>query len=471
MAFLHRRKDKNEDTGKTQRHHGVSPARIILVSFAGAIILGTILLALPVSSRGKPLYVEDAFFTATSAVCVTGLIVVDTEKDLSRFGQAVILVLIQLGGLGIMTFSTFFVLVFKRRFISHSGVQILRDTLTPGTPDIKKLLLAIFKVTIAFELWGALLLYLLWRGYDPPERLWWDAAFHSVSAFCNAGFSTFSENLYRMRNIYGGCVVVMVLIVLGGLGFCVLDSVLYRREYVRQGRRAFPLQVKVVLSVSVILIVVGTLFFWALDGGHSVAREGFFAGGFHALFQSVTSRTAGFNTVAFTKVSHVGLVLIMFLMFIGGAPGSTAGGIKTTTAAILFATIRAHLRTPPRADVEMFKRRIPAENISKAFIILVMSILAVLIVAVLLSVTERARISTWQPGQEPVLRILFETISAFGTVGLSTGITPYLSIPGKILITIMMFVGRLGPLTIVLALVEEKQKVSYRYPEENLMVG
>jgi len=448
-----------------------TPPRVILFSFASAILVGTLLLSLPISSTGRPLSMEDALFTATSAVCVTGLIVVDTEHDLSPFGQLVVLILIQLGGLGIMTFSTFFVLMLKRGFISQDNVSILRDTLTPGTPDIRKLLFAVFKVTVMFELWGTLILYLFWKGSIPGERVWWDCLFHSVSAFCNAGFSTFSENLYRYRQLQDGCLLIMLLIIIGGLGFSVLDSLLYRKDYLKMGHRAFPLQTKVVLATSGVLILSGTLFFWALDGGHSLIHDGFFTGGFHALFQSVTARTAGFNTVNFAKVSHLGLVLIMGLMFIGGSPGSTAGGIKTTTAAILFATIRSHLRSRSKPDVEMFKRRIPPDNVSRAFIILVLSILAVIIVSVLLFVTERSRVQMWPPGQEPVLRILFETISAFGTVGLSTGITPHLSVVGKVLITITMFIGRLGPLTIFLALVDTRKAPLYRYPEEKIMVG
>jgi trk system potassium uptake protein TrkH len=383
----------------------------------------------------------------------------------------VVLILIQLGGLGIMTFSTFFVLMFRRTYMSQSSVIILRDTLTPGSPDLRKLLFAVFKVTIMFELWGMLLLYVIWKDVIPRERVWWDCLFHSVSAFCNAGFSTFGENLYRYRQIHAGCLVIMVLIVLGGFGFCVLDSLLYRKEYLKLGRRTLPLQTKVVLATSGALILSGTLFFWAVDGSHSLVKDNFFSGGFHALFQSVTSRTAGFNTVDFAGVSHLGLVVIMGLMFIGGSPGSTAGGIKTTTAAILFATIRSHLKSPGKPDVEMFRRRIPPENVSRAFIILVLSLLAVLIVAVSLFITERNGIKTWPPGQEPVLRIFFETISAFGTVGLSTGITPYLSKIGKLIISFTMFVGRIGPLTVVLALVEMKQPTQYHYPEEKIMVG
>ncbi|MBN1901040.1 hypothetical protein JW926_06915 [Candidatus Sumerlaeota bacterium] len=462
---------QNGAVPQKRKNRDISPSRIILFSFAGAILVGAFLLSLPISAAKLPLAPEDALFTATSAVCVTGLIVVDTERDLSFFGQLVVMILIQLGGLGIMTFSTFFVLMLRRSYMSHSNVILLRDTLSSEAPDLRKLLFAVFKVTIMFELWGMLLLYLSWKDVIPGERIWWDCLFHSVSAFCNAGFSTFSENLSRYRQIHAGCLVIMALIMLGGFGFSVLDSLLYRKAYLKLGIRTLPLQTKVVLATSGILILTGALFFWAVDGGHSLVKDDFFSGGFHALFQSVTSRTAGFNTVDFAAASHLGLVLIMGLMFIGGSPGSTAGGIKTTTAAIVFATIRSHLKSPGKPDVEIFRRRVPPETVSRAFIILVLSLLAVLIVAVSLFITERSRINAWPAGQEPVLRIFFETISAFGTVGLSTGITPFLSRIGKLIITLTMFVGRLGPLTIVLALVEMKQPTKYRYPEEKMMVG
>lgn len=462
-------KKRNEEV--RERGRDLSPSRIILFSFAGAIVVGALLLSLPISSTGKPLKMEDALFTATSAVCVTGLTVVDTEKNLSHFGQLVVLMLIQCGGLGIMTLSVFFFLIFRKTSISQSNVIILRDTLSTGTGDIRKLLFAVFKVTVMFELWGMLLLYLFWRNSVPKDHIWWDSLFHSVSAFCNAGFSTFSENLVRYRYIHSACLVVMLLIVCGGLGFVVWDSLLFRKEYIKMGRRTLPLHTKVVLATTAVLIVGGTLLFWAVDGNNSLAQDGFLSGGFHAMFQSVTSRTSGFNTVDFTQISHLGLVIIMGLMFIGGSPGSTAGGIKTTTAAILFATILSHLRHPGKPDVVMFKRRIVPENVSRAFVLLVLSMLAVLTITMLLFITERNSINTWPRGQEPVFRLLFETISAFGTVGLSTGITPFLTALGKLLLTLMMFIGRVGPVTAVLAMVETKSPGLYRYPEDKIMVG
>ncbi len=449
----------------------VSPARLILFSFASAIIVGTILLCLPVSARHGSLQLEDALFTATSAVCVTGLVVVDTQNDLSRFGQGVVLALIQLGGLGIMTFSTFFLMMFRSTRMARRNEEVLEDTLSGDSHNLRGLLFAVFKVVLLFELWGFLLLYLLWKDHPGAHNPVWDSLFHSISAFCNAGFSTFSENLYRMKHNYAACTIIMFLIIAGGLGFFVLDSILYRPFHVRKGRRAYPLQTKVVLATSLALIVGGALMFALFDGRHLIADHGLAQGAFHALFQSVTARTAGFNTVDFTKVTHLGIILITALMFIGGSPGSAAGGIKTTTFAIIISTLFGHLRNPEKHDVEMFRRRIPPFVVSRAFVIFILASLAVVSVTVILTVTERRNMNMWPPGQESSHRLLFEVVSAMGTVGLSTGITSLLSIPGKLMITLTMFIGRLGPLTVGLALVQRKKRAAYRYPEERMMVG
>ncbi|HRR30301.1 MAG TPA: potassium transporter TrkG [Candidatus Sumerlaeia bacterium] len=454
-----------------QRQGEISPARVVLFSFAGVIVFGTIMLCLPLSSRGKPIAVEDALFTATSAVCVTGLAVADTEKDFSTFGQAVILFLIQLGGLGIMTYSTFFLLIFRRGFISQSGVLVLSETLTTGQYDVRKVLFAVFKVAAAIELWGILLLFLSWKRHLPADKIWWHCVFHAISAFCNAGFSTFSENLVHVRHIKSGCAVIMGLIVMGGLGFTVLESIFHRREYIKAGQRAWPLQTKIVLAVSSMLIVLGALLFWILDAHNSLGDDPFLTEGFHALFQSISARTAGYNTVNIAKISHLGIILLVGLMFIGGSPGSCAGGIKTTTIAIVFGAVRSLMRNPAKTDVVIFKRRIPDEIVNRAFIIAVLAVILIMTVTVLLTVTEAGRMQKWTKGQEPIFRLLFETVSAFGTVGLSTGITRGLSVLGKLLLTMTMFIGRVGPLTAVLALAATKPAPLFRYPEEKVMVG
>jgi len=463
--------ERDSSAPPEKKKREISPARIVIFSFVGVIVIGTLLLCLPASGTRKPLKVEDALFTATSAVCVTGLTVVDTENDISFWGQTVVLALIQLGGLGIMTYSTFFFLLFRRKYISQNNVVVLSETLSAGTSDVRRLLFAVFKVTMMFELWGILLLYLFWRKTLPADKIWWDCAFHSISAFCNAGLSTFSANVFHVRQIKSGCAVIMGLIICGGLGFTVIESLLYRRYYIKSGRKVLPLQTKVVLTTTALLIISGTLLFWILDAHHSLDNDPFFNKGFHALFQSVTSRTAGFNTVNLGKASALGVILLTILMFIGGSPGSTAGGIKTTTAAIIFATIRSLMKNPQKGDVEIFKRRIPADIVNRAFVIAVLSFALVSSVTILLTITEGIKMSAWPKGQEPILRLLFETVSAFGTVGLSTGITPHLSVMGKLLITMTMLIGRVGPLTVVIAMSESKHVSNYHYPEEKVMVG
>jgi len=250
-----------------------------------------------------------------------------------------------------------------------------------------------------------------------------------------------------------------------------LESIFHRREYIKAGQRAWPLQTKIVLAVSSMLIVLGALLFWILDAHNSLGDDPFLTEGFHALFQSISARTAGYNTVNMAKISHLGIILLVGLMFIGGSPGSCAGGIKTTTIAIVFGAVRSLMRNPAKTDVVIFKRRIPDEIVNRAFIIAVLAVILIMTVTVLLTVTEAGRLQKWTKGQEPIFRLLFETVSAFGTVGLSTGITRGLSVLGKLLLTMTMFIGRVGPLTAVLALAATKPAPLFRYPEEKVMVG
>lgn len=429
---------------------------------------------MPFSAAGKPLSPVDALFTVTSGVCVTGLTVISVEKDLSFWGQLILLVCIQLGGIGIMTFSTFFLFILRRAKLSFTGRETLYQTLTPGgTPHIYQLLFSVFKLTFLIETIGAIALLLCWypaRYKAPFSQTLWDAVFHSVSAFCNAGFSTFTENLYRYRTNIPGVLTIAILIILGGLGFVVLEEIFFRRlKYSKEKRiRPLSLQTRLVLLVSLILIVVGALMFYILDVGNSLAGESFPAQVVDSLFQSITARTAGFNTVDIGQVSNLGLLLLMFLMFIGGSPGSAAGGIKTTTAAIIFATIVSHIKN--RRDVEMFRRRVPEGTVSRAFVILVMGLVVVTFFFGLITLVDKPLLATHSP-QDPAIRLLFETVSAFGTVGLSTGITPLFNTPGKLLLIVLMLIGRLGPLTIAVALLEQRERVSYRYPKEDIMVG
>ncbi len=454
-----------------------SPPRLIVSSFIIAIFIGWILLMMPFAAADKHLSPIDALFTATSGVCVTGLTVIDVEHQLSFWGQLILLVCIQLGGLGIMTFSTLFLFILRRSKLSFAGREALHQTLTPmGTLNIQQLLFGIFKITILIEFLGAVILFISWNyGAETGTAMTaWNAIFHSISSFCNAGFSTFSENLYRYRDNTVGVITIAGLIIVGGLGFVVLEEIFFRRlrflhptpstDY----RPFLSLQTRIVLLASLFLIASGALFFFVFDIHTSLAGDSLPEKILHSFFQSITARTAGFNTVDIGNVTNIGLLLLMGLMFIGGAPGSAAGGIKLTTAVVIVMTIISHIRNRP--DVELFHRRLPESTVSRSFIILVMGIGMVILFFGMLSIVNVPMLET-QTSQDPALRLLFETVSAFGTVGLSTGITPYFHVPGKILIIILMLIGRLGPLTISVALIEQSERLRYRYPKSDVMVG
>ncbi len=467
-----RKKEKEEAGGSLLEKLISSPPRLILGSFLVAICIGWVLLMMPFSVSDKPLSPIDALFTITSGVCVTGLTVISVEQDLSFWGQLILLIFIQLGGLGIMTFSTFFLFLLRRTKLSFTSREALQQSLTAGwAPNLYALLFAIFKMTLVIEIIGAAVLFLSWRSTgNPTSRVVWDAIFHSVSSFCNAGFSTFTENLYRYRTNLGGVFCVATLIVLGGLGFFVLQEVYFysSRGLVRKPTRHLSLQTRMVLLTSLVLIVLGAVFFLVLDSGSSMKHEPAPGLIVHSLFQSITARTAGFNTLEISKASNLGLLLLIVLMFIGGSPGSTAGGIKTTTAAIIFMTIVSHIRN--RRDVEILHRRVPTQGVRRAFVIFIVSLLVITIFFGMIALVDKPLLVKETP-QDPAMQILFETVSAFGTVGLSTGITPFFTAPGKLLIIILMLIGRLGPLTIAVALIEQRETMLYRYPKEDVMVG
>jgi len=440
------------------------PAKLMVGSFAGAILVGTVLLSLPeASATGGSLRFVDALFTATSATCVTGLIVKDTGSDFTLFGQFVILVLIQLGGLGIMTFSVSLGLALGAR-LTKSREVVMQDVLDQESiHEVLALVRFILVATFAIEAAGAVLLFFCFgahHGYS-VETLY-TAIFHSVSAFCNAGFSVFRTSLMTYRGDVWINLVMIGLITVGGLGFPVLrDLFLQLLPRRRRGGRAprLRMQTKVVLATSAALVGVGAVVFYAVERGGAL---GGMTAGQKALacaFQSVTARTAGFNTVDISQVGSAGLLLMICLMFIGASPGSTGGGVKTTTFAILLQAMRATFRRRPQVD--FFQRAVPMEVVRRAVALIVLSALLVLATMVVLMSVE---------GQ-PFRVVAFETVSAFGTVGLSAGATPLLTDPGRLIITALMFVGRLGPLTLALSLLGELRPARFQYAEERIMVG
>ena len=429
--------------------------RIVALSFLLTILLGTILLTFPSATEdGRGTGLIDALFTATSATCVTGLIVQDTPVYFSGFGEVVILFLIQLGGLGIMTYSAFIALLIGRfSFAQRQAVQEMFEE----ERNVMSMIFYIFKMTLAFECIGILLLFARWVfAFESPWQALWFSCFHSVSAFCNAGFSLFSDSLMSFASDPLINFTVVGLILIGGIGFYVVHDIIL---WVRKRSGKLSLHSRLAVIVSAVLILAGFLvvFFFEFDG--VLLEDNVSTKITTSLFQSVTTRTAGFNTIDIAALSNVTLTFFIVLMFIGASPGSTGGGIKTTTFAILLLSVKTLFQR--KEHVEVFGRTIPYHGLMKAFTLMISAIVLVFLVFSLLLSFEN----------KPYIDLLFETVSAFGTVGLSTGITPELTNTGKLLITLLMYLGRIGPLTFGLALAGSIRKGKIIYPEARVIIG
>uniref|UniRef100_A0A7V4LC69 ATPase n=1 Tax=Desulfobacca acetoxidans TaxID=60893 RepID=A0A7V4LC69_9BACT len=442
------------------------PQILLLGGFAGVILAGTVLLRLPWSqTRGEVGWV-DALFTATSAVCVTGLIVVDTATAFTRFGQTVIIMLIQVGGLGIMTFAALAYLMLGRR-LSLASQAALQDAFFQQDLGIefKRKFFQILFITATVELGGmALLFWGLWEHEGPTSQALFSALFHSISAFCNAGFSVYTDNLMRLRGSPVIIATVMGLIVVGGLGHMVLLELVQqgwrRLRGAPAGPRGLSTHTRVVLRTTMGLILGGWLglLLFGLTRGETTWGLKLST----ALFQSITARTAGFNTVDISLLPLASLMLLTLLMFIGGSPGSCAGGVKTTALAISLAEFRAKIRG--EEQVVLLERRVPRPILERTMVLIRLSVLWNLAGVLLLLCSETGR-----PGVG-LHDVLFEQISAFGTVGLSTGLTDKLSVPGRLWISLTMFVGRLGPLTIALGVLPA-QPSRITYPQGRILIG
>lgn len=437
------------------------PARALALSFILAILVGGILLWLPVSARGGPIAFVDAVFTATSAVCVTGLVVVDTATAFSGFGQAVILALIQLGGLGIMTFSSLILLVAGGRVSLKDRLAVQASFRPSAGGDFRSLMASIFFFTVALEAAGTLSLFLRFRRDFPAPRALALAAFHGISAFCNAGFSLFSDNLMSYRGDWTVNVTIMLLIILGGLGFFVLREIAGGAlAAVRRRRFRFSLHSKLVFFMTAALIFISAgLLLWL---EHSGSMSGYAPRekALSAMFQVVTARTAGFNTVDLAAYTSASTSLLIFLMFIGASPGSTGGGVKTSTVGVILAFLRSKIRA--RESTSLFRRTVPAEDVTKAYTVisLAMSLIFAITFVLLLD----------QPGLG-LKEVLFEVVSAFGTVGLSLGITPDLTSVNKAALILTMYIGRVGPVTLLYAFSRFRAAGRFDYAEENVMIG
>jgi trk system potassium uptake protein TrkH len=448
-----------------RRRRSFSPAQVLVLGFGALIATGTILLRLPVSSAAEPLALVNALFTATSAVCVTGLIVVDTPQVLSLFGQLVVLLLIQLGGLGYMAVTTVVAVALGRQLTVHERLTLQEGLNVQSMEGLARFVLTVLKVTLAFELAGAALLAAWWAGELGLVRAIYYGAFHAVSAFNNAGFSLFSDNLVRYRGDWVVNLVITTLILGGGLGFLVLTE-LGARAW-RRSRR-LSTHTRLVLTLSAGAVLSATSIIFLVERANPGTLESLSAGEalLASYFQAVTPRTAGFNTLDIGAMRPATLLVLMVLMFVGAAPGGTGGGVKITTFSITVAVIWAMIRGS--VEPTLFRRRLTPLLVARAFSICLLGFLALNIVAGLLLLME---------GRE-LLPTLFETTSAFGTVGLSMGqpgspvsLVGHFSDAGKIFIAAIMFMGRVGPLTLAVAIARGGRPARVRYPEGKFLVG
>jgi trk system potassium uptake protein TrkH len=437
---------------------GLSPL-ILVYGFAGVIILGTILLMLPVASKtGQFTSPVNTLFTAASAVCVTGLVVVDTADYWSSFGQGVILVLIQIGGLGFMASATLLLLVLGRRLGLRERWLIGQSLGTERLGGMVKLVRRILVFTLICEAIGAAIFYIRFSLENPTGTAAWKAVFQAVSAFNNAGFDIFGKfrSLLDYQTDTTVILTTAALIILGGISFVVVADMGRMRRFGR-----LSLDSKIVLVTTLGLLVVGTVVFLLTEYGNAdtLGPLSFPYKLLNAFFHSVTPRTAGFASINIGSMATYSQFFTILLMFVGGAAGSTAGGIKVNTFGMLVATIWSTIRGKEHAGA--FGREFANQQIHRALALVMLALTLIFIVVFVLTVTE----------EFGFLNLLFETVSAFGTVGLSTGITPDLSVAGRLIITAVMFIGRLGPLILVLSLTQRQRPSEYRYPQDEVRIG
>ncbi len=459
--------------------HKITPITLPIILFAGTIVVGTLLLhsrfALAVSSVSW----IDAFFTSTSAVCVTGLVTLDTGTTFSPFGQGVILLLIQLGGIGIMTYTALIYFLIKQRVALNDRFVVGQGLQPDQSQPFGKLLVKIVLWTVIIEIIGTILLY----AAAPSDFTFFSALFHSVSAFCNAGFSLYQDSLSHWHADWSVNTVVMLLIIAGGLGFSVvveingysvaiikrLRSVFFNNSgTIYHPRLRLSWYSKIVLFTSFFLILVGGLGISLFEYCAAQPETGRAVTLLAGLFQSVSCRTAGFNTIDLNVMTNVSLYLMVVLMFIGGGSGSCAGGLKVGTFRVLGAFMIAQIKGRSQAVIGCFA--VERKILHEALMLLFFSVVIILSAAFLLNITEGGLVPHPQ-SRDLELKIVFETVSAFATVGLSLGLTAKLSAIGKIIIILLMFTGRLGPIILIAAVQSYQKKELFKWPEERLLIG
>ena len=432
--------------------------QLVALTFLMLILTGTGFLMLPAASvSGMSLSFVNALFTATSAVCVTGLAVVDTGTYFTFFGQMVIIILIQLGGLGIMTFATMISVAIGKKINLRERLLIQETLNQEGFSGVVRLALHVIKYTFLIEfIFGSILAIHLYPIYG--AKAFYMGYWHSISAFCNAGFDLFG-NYDSLVNFRGDVIVnlsIMSLIILGGLGFIVLEDVLSKRNF-----KSLMSHSEIVLISTAVLIFAGTVALWLLEHNNidTIANLSGLDQWMACMFQSVTSRTAGFNTLPIEKLTDSSLLFLIMLMFIGASPTSTGGGIKTTTFVVVLLTVWSLLHE--KSDIVIFNRRISKKAVNKAFAIFILALFLILVVTLLISGIDNI----------PVIQVLFEVVSAFGTVGLSVGITRDLSEISKLLLVLTMYAGRVGVLTFAMLLLQKPRPEKIKYPEVKVIIG
>ena len=434
----------------------LNPPMVLSLGFAILITVGGLLLSLPFFTKsGQATPLVDSLFVAASASCVTGLTPVNTLEHWNTYGHIIIIILIQIGGLGVMSLASIIPLILGKK-IGMKSRQILKEQLNVESLEG---MIVLFKYVLAFtfatEILGAILLSIKFVPLYGAGKGVWYAVFHSISAFCNAGFDILGDSIYSFREDLLINLTLCALVIVGGLGFVVTSELFRRRSFKKLSTHS-----KLVLMVTAILLIFGTLMFLFLENEDGVLQYESLKGSIlESFFQSVVARTAGFYSVDLSKIKDSTALMLMGLMFVGGSPGSTAGGIKTTTLGVLFLSTHAVVRG--ESEPVVFGRHISTETVRKALAIFLVSIVIILSVSFMLTITESA----------PLVDILYETVSALATVGASKGITPHLTDAGKNLITLCMYLGRIGPMTMAFAFGMKAKKSLIRYPESFISIG
>lgn len=443
------------------KNKSFSPYMTILLSFMVVTILGGILLSLPISMRyGKSVKLIDGFFIATSAICVTGLSSIDIGSVYNIFGQMVILVLIQLGGLGVITFTSVIIIMISKKIGYYTKKIVKEDINIDTTFKIEEYVKKVIFSVILIEFIGAIILFFEFiKKFNFLKAVYY-SFFHSISAFCNAGFSLFPDNLYRFKNSFLINITIPLLIFLGGIGF---STILNCYNVLRKKEKRLTSTTKLSIKISIFLVIIGMVAMFILEYSNksTIGNLSFGQKLEASFFQSVTTRTAGFNTISILGLKRSTSLLFVILMFIGASPGSTGGGIKTTTIGLIILGTLATLKN--KDTIEYDKRSVSWRIYSKAITVLFISLIYTTICVFLLILFER---------NKNLLDLVFEVFSAFGTVGLSRNLTPSLADISKFILIVTMFVGRVGPLTIALALSKSNlKKGRYTYPQENILIG